>query len=886
MAAGRRSITTLGQEAIHDAADAEAAGTKTRQCLYYRLQNDRVCSVDELIGDQGYHLISKLIEQGRTPYMERLVLHADPTVTHVGFFALTRSLVFRSSLTSLKLDGLFMFGYSGAFLLSCVLQCNTPLEILELIGTNIGDSGLAILGCGLKLNKRLKTLRLDNNNISHVGICALSSALGNNSTLTDLSLNRNHIGPAGFCYLTGALACNQSILRLYLNDTNPQKLGIIALVQHLDNPSTTVPSLLHLNNNNIGDQNFEVFPIALYTNRSLKELSLQGNNLTSASIEVLADALIFNTHLNELILCSNLIDDHGAVCLSAALLRNRHLTEIDLLSNFITDVGAVAFSKSLRINSTLSHLHLDYNSGITNRAAESFIHTLSRYNSSLIVLSHHKTAIEPDVSARLKMFISINLRDFDATTDWDLVLSKPIVSFADTYVSTDGLPFLVSALSLNTTVVTLNLCSLESNRTVENIFYGDNSGHPLLPLKGLQQALEHNQSIKHIYICNEVLGNEGAQHLAGIILQNTRLQVLQLHNVDLGDSGSTYISRALASNYTIRSFECYGDTSLLSDPAQMMLISRYLRRNYAAAIDYPLYSPFFVSTYELSKNITYRLSMGEKKSEIALLPQALSDFEADSSKPTRSLLSLKYSQITNTPPVDQHDPEAVYEDLLLRSAMYRSATSDTARFKIPLPVCDPRAGPSQEGLRPPVPAASGGGAGHSGSGGRSGASHHQTPPHSASNSPSIGPGMAGRKASATPAASAAAAPSPGGTSVVSGAAPAGSASGPADRLRGTSLQHDPVIDQLLAPDSPTTSGYPRQYICPISGKFMTDPVVAADGHIYDSVSISEWLDYQCIVSPITLQVLPHVELSPSAALQARLREWQYRRLSHLAPLEE
>ena len=60
---------------------------------------------------------------------------------------------------------------------------------------------------------------------------------------------------------------------------------------------------------------------------------------------------------------------------------------------------------------------------------------------------------------------------------------------------------------------------------------------------------------------------------------------------------------------------------------------------------------------------------------------------------------------------------------------------------------------------------------------------------------------------------------------------------------------------------PSTRISPK-YICSITGKIMTDPVVAADGYTYERKAIENWLERHD-ASPTTNQILKDKNLWPN-----------------------
>ena len=65
---------------------------------------------------------------------------------------------------------------------------------------------------------------------------------------------------------------------------------------------------------------------------------------------------------------------------------------------------------------------------------------------------------------------------------------------------------------------------------------------------------------------------------------------------------------------------------------------------------------------------------------------------------------------------------------------------------------------------------------------------------------------------------------------------------------------------------------PPQYLCPITGEVMEDPVTTADGHVYERAAIAQWLRNHD-TSPVTNAQLPNRVLSPAHALRQLIQEF-------------
>jgi len=78
----------------------------------------------------------------------------------------------------------------------------------------------------------------------------------------------------------------------------------------------------------------------------------------------------------------------------------------------------------------------------------------------------------------------------------------------------------------------------------------------------------------------------------------------------------------------------------------------------------------------------------------------------------------------------------------------------------------------------------------------------------------------------------------------------------------------PAALQLLGhgPLQPQPAKLPPQFMCPITGEIMRDPVTTADGHTFERRAIERWLLTHGS-SPMTGAPLPHKQLAPAIALR-------------------
>jgi hypothetical protein len=68
-------------------------------------------------------------------------------------------------------------------------------------------------------------------------------------------------------------------------------------------------------------------------------------------------------------------------------------------------------------------------------------------------------------------------------------------------------------------------------------------------------------------------------------------------------------------------------------------------------------------------------------------------------------------------------------------------------------------------------------------------------------------------------------------------------------------------------------GVPSLFICPLSNKVLTDPVVACDGFTYDRRAILEFFETGQRISPLSKQQLRSTATLPNHVVRCAVNEW-------------
>ncbi|WIA30890.1 hypothetical protein OEZ86_000943 [Tetradesmus obliquus] len=86
--------------------------------------------------------------------------------------------------------------------------------------------------------------------------------------------------------------------------------------------------------------------------------------------------------------------------------------------------------------------------------------------------------------------------------------------------------------------------------------------------------------------------------------------------------------------------------------------------------------------------------------------------------------------------------------------------------------------------------------------------------------------------------------------------------------------------------SSSSSGVPSLFLCPLSQKVLTDPVVACDGFTYDRRAIQEWFESGQRASPLTKQALRSTATLPNHVVRCAVSEWMEWREKRGAQLQK
>ena len=263
---------------------------------------------------------------------------AIPNLTHLQVLALWRNPI----------------GKGGAAeVLKCLHHYKTPLKILDLQKTGVGEEDCAQLALLIDL----EVLNISYNSLSSNGVASIMEGQLQNSTIQKLEMKDSHLSEENCVSLSSLL--QQSVCQLMEIDISRCGISGEGAV-HLGTGLTSNHSLttLDMSHNPIGDIGASSLGDMIRDNTVLETLHIHNCEITPQGFVQLAAGLITNTSLKTLWLDGNQCGIEGAKAISDMLEENKALQRIDLYDDDSLKEGVAVMMAGLQHNTTLSKLYL------------------------------------------------------------------------------------------------------------------------------------------------------------------------------------------------------------------------------------------------------------------------------------------------------------------------------------------------------------------------------------------------------------------------------------------------------------------------------------------------------------------------------------------------
>ena len=246
-------------------------------------------------------------------------------------------------------------GKGGAVeVLKCLYHYKTPLKVLNLYGTGVGEEDCAQLALLIDL----EVLDIGHNSLSSNSVASIMEGLLQNSTIQALHMEGSHLSEENYLSLSSLLQQSVCQLReLHISECGICGEGAVHLGTSLTNNHSL--TALDIGSNPIGDIGAAVLVDMIRDdNTVLEELYMNNCEITSQGFVQLAAGLISNTSLKTLLLGGNHCGIEGAKAISIMLEENKTLQVLWLYNDDSLEEGVAVIMAGLQQNTTLSRLIL------------------------------------------------------------------------------------------------------------------------------------------------------------------------------------------------------------------------------------------------------------------------------------------------------------------------------------------------------------------------------------------------------------------------------------------------------------------------------------------------------------------------------------------------
>ena len=401
------------------------------------------------------------------------------------------------------------------------LQNCSNLRIFNMSNNNICENAVHDIAKVLFHNK-LHKLYLNNNSFKTAGMIKIAKALKNTSNLTVFNISHNSIGKGAADDIATVLSHNTKLNEIYLNNNKFTTVGMIKIAKVLHHVSTLIS--FNISNNNVGEQAADDIATALSHNTKLKEIYLNNNKFKTVGTIKIAKVLHHVSTLISFNISNNNIGEQAADDVATILSHNAKMQRLHLSNNSFKTGGIIKIAKALKYISTLTEFYIS-NNGIGEEAA----------NDIAVVLSHN--------SKMQRLHLSNNS-----------FKTAGMIKIAKALQNVSTLTALrISDNSIGEEAVDNIIMVLSHNIKLKEIYLNNNKFETAGMVK-IAKALQNISTLTCFNISNNDVGEEAADDIATVLLCNTQLQKVYLHNNNFETAGAIKITNALSNISTLAKY--------------------------------------------------------------------------------------------------------------------------------------------------------------------------------------------------------------------------------------------------------------------------------------------------------------------------------------------
>ena len=447
----------------------------------------------------------------------------------------------------------------------------------------------------LSQNTELKELDISSNNLQTGGAIKVFQNIKHLTSFTKLNIAHNMIDDEAMEYIAIVLSNCSELVELNLSHNNLRNISA------LDCPIVSNLTKFDFSNNNIDVQIANDLATFLSQCTRLGELDLSNNNLqTAGGIELFKNLSCFT--LKIINISSNCLTQNAAYHIAKSLSKNDKLQEIDLSCNVLQKAGLIIILAStnilnltkLNINNNdidsietllrkqfiratkLKTLSLNCNKMSNARVNEFFFAT-----SNLIQLSMRSIRITDETAGALAFVLSnnINLQELDIS---DNMLHPKGISHIFGKLTISHL----TKFDISNNVIGEEAADVMGSFLSENIY-----------LKKLNVSCTNLYESGTTKFCKKIaylskltklkIGGNNFTHLAAndvakVLLNNTKLEMIDLSDNDLLAAGAVSIFNGMKNTFTLRSINISHNWITTDDIATILSQNIHLKEFYLA----------------------------------------------------------------------------------------------------------------------------------------------------------------------------------------------------------------------------------------------------------------------------------------------------------------